>query len=940
MSVDPAVASVYRLAVPLEDSFRFTHEPLEPGAEDRFVGREEQMEALLDRLTYSHGGAFLITGYRGVGKTSFVNQLLGGFERRSAGSRVVTIRLNLARPVAPVELMFLIIRCVYLELTQRRLHLEIVPDVMNDLRLAYNRTLMTIKETRSAGTEFSLTAPEVETGTTAAKTKFGSFFGYKRTRAKGNETSYLTYEERAAEYDLIQLSRRLRDAWVGRRAWWRRLLRRPGVRQGDLRIVFVFDELDKIEDPEVLDALFSMLKNVFTTSGLTFLFVAGKDVQERWGQEIGRGESIYESVFAYEMYLPCLWTQARYLCAGNFQVLANPPPELETLWRALSFHGRGIPRRILRNFHSFVRWQARQPVLAMTAVEYRDAEFFAGLEGVLEEFRERTADAGSGGRNHPDADKRALGLYYLVDWILERGTREFTLADAIAAYEALNMKLVFSGAMAGQIEALLSELLSRSYIEKTGRIEDKQFIRQNEAPARHYRLTSIAGPSTPTPENDSETPSRFGQYLPLEPIARGGIGRVVRAVDSRSNETVAVKYVRDPSPQMRAIFTAEADALNDLMDGSIPRFRGSELEGDVIWIAMDLIDAASLQQLLARRPRLSEPAAVYAALEIARICGWIHECGYVYGDVKPSNVLATREGKIVLVDFSTARRADAPISAYGVVGTPAYMAPELLRGGASTPRTDVYALGVLLYELVCGRRPYLAETQEELLERIAKQTFRRPSALAVSPALEEVILHCLKADPDMRAPDMAAMIRMLSELYPSQKDLAAEVGENKTTAAARSENVDTQRLRVFSPANPSSPPASPGDVAPPQATQSAPVQGLPTELPLSQSPEAAYLRVWDRDAISPAIDYPLRGTRNRIGRGSDTEIRIDDPSLSRVHAIVSLEGGAYRLLDAGSRNGTMLNGAPLPARGSVTLKPGDRILIGHRALEFQLRDSM
>jgi pSer/pThr/pTyr-binding forkhead associated (FHA) protein len=92
-----------------------------------------------------------------------------------------------------------------------------------------------------------------------------------------------------------------------------------------------------------------------------------------------------------------------------------------------------------------------------------------------------------------------------------------------------------------------------------------------------------------------------------------------------------------------------------------------------------------------------------------------------------------------------------------------------------------------------------------------------------------------------------------------------------------------------------------------------------------------------RNAGSTAIEYPLRGTRNRIGRSADSEIRIDDVSFSRVHAIISLEGGEYRLMDAGSLNGTILNGVRLPTRGSVALKSGDRIEIGSRILIFQPR---
>jgi serine/threonine-protein kinase len=944
MTADPEEA--YRLIIPLPEAFRFTHEPLEQGATHHFVGRENQIELLLDRITWSRGGAFLITGYRGVGKTSFVNQLLGAFERGNTASRVVAIHLNLARPVTPVELMFLIIRCLYLQLTECGLSREIVPEVMNDLRLAYDRTLMTIKQTRSAGSEFSLTAPEVDATIAGAKTKFSPLFGYKRTGSQGNETSYLTYEERAAESDVIRLSRRLRDSWLGPRSWWSRKLRRPARPIGDLRIVFVFDELDKIEEPAVLDGLFSALKNVFTTSGLTFLFVAGKDVQERWEQEIGRGESIYESVFAYEMYLPCLWTQARQLCAWDRRTFENPPPDLEAIWRALSFHGRGIPRRILRNFHTLIRWRDRQPVLAVTAYEFRDAEFFAGLERVLEEIRTRTHDLDRSSDSHPDADKRALGLYYLVDWILQRGTREFTLADAIAAYEALNVKLVFSGAMAGQIEALLSALLASGYIENTDRIEEKQFVRKSEATARHYRLTRTARPSA-APEEEAGTPARFADYLPLDPIATGGISRVVRAVDSRSNEIVALKYVRGPSPQVRAVFTAEADAMGEIAHHSIPAFRAAELDGDVIWIAMDFIDAPSLDRILARRQKLSEPAAISAALGIAHVCRDLHKLGYVHGDLKPSNVLVNRTGGISLIDFSTARRADAPIPPYGVIGTPAYMAPELLRGEPSSVATDVYAVGVLLYELVCGRRPYLAETREELLDRITKQAFRRPSALGpVSPAAEEAILYCLKADLSARPPDMAALVRLFSSLHPSNEALAADVGM-VDAAAAKSTDVITQV--EWAPPN-----SAPKTVIPPPGTS----PGMPTVLPRATAmafggpprvprpdspprvphpdfPDAPVLRDMGRNDGSTPVDYPLRGVRNRIGRSPDSEICIPDSSFSRLHAIISLEGGEYRLMDAGSLNSTMINGVRLPSRESVTLKPGDRIEIGGRVLIFQ-----
>src|SRR5262249_42502976 len=130
----------FRLRIPLSGSFRFTHEPLETVAGDRFVGRETQLSRLADRILFSNGGAFLITGYRGVGKTSFVNQLIARIERATLAdnpnriSRVIGIHLNLARPLTPVDLMFLVTRSLYLRLRELGIDRELDPRVVQDLK--------------------------------------------------------------------------------------------------------------------------------------------------------------------------------------------------------------------------------------------------------------------------------------------------------------------------------------------------------------------------------------------------------------------------------------------------------------------------------------------------------------------------------------------------------------------------------------------------------------------------------------------------------------------------------------------------------------------------------------------------------------------------------------------------------------------------------------
>jgi serine/threonine-protein kinase len=975
------LSEVYRVIIPLPLDFRFAHEPLDEASRAQFVGREQELTALVDRMVHSRGGAILITGYRGVGKTSFVNQALSEFERRCSGCRVVQVHLNLARPVAPLDLMFLVVRCIYLEIQQSGLSDELSPQVMAELLLAYNRTIMTLKETRSAGAELSLNGPEVTGAAAGMNLKTGSLFTYKRSRAQGGENTYLAYDERGAEYDLIRIARRLRGAWTGKTPWWQRALRRHVTPKGDLRIIFVFDEMDKIEDPAVLDDLFSMLKNVFTTSGITFIFVAGKDVQERWGAEVRRGESIYESVFSHEVYLPCLWTEARNCCAGSQSTPSTP--EAEVIWRGISFKGRGIPRRILRSFHSLVRFQNDHPMLAVTPYEYRDAEFYAGIEAILESFRERPS-------NPSDVDKRSLGLYYLVDWILDRGTRDFTLANAIAAYEALNTKLVFTGTMASQIEAVIGALQARGYIEKAGRVDEKQFLKREDAAVPRYRVLL-----TNLPENeDGRSPHgqkevRFGPYLALAPIASGGVGRVIRALDTRSSEIVAIKYVRDPSREVRSVFVREAEVLSDISHASIPTFHASNVEADTVWIAMDFVDAASLHRTLLNRGKLPEIALIYAATAIAQICEWLHSHGYVYGDLKPSNVLVTRNGEVILIDFSTARRIDAAPAAFGVFGTPAYMPPELLEGEPNSIKADVYALGVLCYELLCGRTPFLTtDNYEQLIARIRSKSFRAPSdVVSVSPALEDLIFRCMDPDPEKRPEGMPEILNALSSLNGSQETLANEIGDLAAPVAQphledeitrvpfgidtvvpptipeRSQPIPSHRpitvIGADVPRSASSPWKVPHFDGKSQSVASPPVPvrdpsaftptptTLPTEPSAGPTPpppvgvarqtalESAALRVLRKDPKETALVFPVLGSLTRIGRSFESEVCIDDIALSRTHAVITLNEGIYSLRDAGSLNGTSVNGRKLSSRESVRLTDNDRIEIGDVVIVFE-----
>ena len=322
-------------AVPLKPEFRFAHEPLGSDAGVGFVGHDEDVHALAQRLLFSQGGSFLITGYRGVGKTSFVNQVIGEVSRvvRSKGlaavcTDVVEVRLNLARALQPAELMHHIVRRLFDSLDEAGILEQLPPKVRRDLTLAYVRTSMNVSQKLATSTELAVGMPGIELGAAPFKMSSQGLFTRKSRLAHNEEASFLTYDDRAAEHDLIRLAQELtRGFEVHDGRIWRLaraiLGRRKPTRR--LKVVFVFDELDKL-DTEIapdaaqrspIDELLNVLKTLFTTSGITFVFVAGKELQERWLEDVGRGDSVYESVFSYDRYLACIWSDSDHAATGN-----------------------------------------------------------------------------------------------------------------------------------------------------------------------------------------------------------------------------------------------------------------------------------------------------------------------------------------------------------------------------------------------------------------------------------------------------------------------------------------------------------------------------------------------------------------------------------------------------------------------------------------------
>ncbi|GAA2386522.1 serine/threonine-protein kinase [Dactylosporangium salmoneum] len=243
-------------------------------------------------------------------------------------------------------------------------------------------------------------------------------------------------------------------------------------------------------------------------------------------------------------------------------------------------------------------------------------------------------------------------------------------------------------------------------------------------------------------------------------VARGAIGAVWRAYDTQASEWVAVKVLRPEAaevPELKDGFLGEAELLAGLEHPSVIRVKNLVTDKSMLAIAMELVAGPDLRRRLRAEGPLPPAVAAEVVAQIADALAYVHANGIVHGDVKPGNLLVpTDGGPVRLADFGVARRLDRP--AGPTHATPEYVAPEVVAGGSPSPASDVYALGVVLFELICGRSPYRGGSPNDVLRRHADCVPVPPPGMPA--ALWPVIEACMELDPRMR-PTAASIVGRL-----------------------------------------------------------------------------------------------------------------------------------------------------------------------------------
>ncbi|HET91180.1 MAG TPA: FHA domain-containing protein [Chloroflexi bacterium] len=396
----------------------------------------------------------------------------------------------------------------------------------------------------------------------------------------------------------------------------------------------------------------------------------------------------------------------------------------------------------------------------------------------------------------------------------------------------------------------------------------------------------------------------IGSYQIGEEVGQGGMATVYRAYQTQLERWVAIKIMHTAQAsgtEFLTRFRREARAVAALRHPNILNIYDYGEERGIAYIVMEYIEGGTLKARLTGQP-MEWPDAATLIIPVGHALAYAHSEGVVHRDVKPANVLLARSDWPMLADFGLVKIVghQRGITRPGVtIGTPAYFSPEQAAGGEVDHRTDVYSLGIVLYQLLTGRLPFEADSPIEAMLRRLHDSPPPPRQLNphITPQLEAILLRALARDVETRYPTMQDLVNDLSRVPGS-------TGRVTPPSLATSAPAATARLGTLSP------------VAGPRLI----VAGTGAVLTLPQQGEVLIGRADPQSTRQPDVDLGTHGARQA--------------GVSRHHARLLYYPDGWLLEDLNSTNGTFLNSAPISPGQPVRVSTGDILRCSQLTLIF------
>jgi len=293
--------------------------------------------------------------------------------------------------------------------------------------------------------------------------------------------------------------------------------------------------------------------------------------------------------------------------------------------------------------------------------------------------------------------------------------------------------------------------------------------------------------------------THVGRYEIEKTLGRGAMGIVYLARDPLIDRKVALKTLRldvdvDVADEFRERFLREAQAAGRLNHPGIVTIHdvGEDRSSGVLYIAMEYIEGRDLKEILASGHRFRPSEAARIVADVAVALDYAHQMGVVHRDIKPGNLILTHDGSARIADFGIARLESSNLTMDGqFIGTPNFMSPEQIAGGPIDGRSDIFSLGVVLFTLLTGQRPYTGGTMHQVTRRIIEDPTPIPSTIkeGVPAAFNPIVVKCLDKDPDRRFQTGGELANVLATLA---RSLVRREPDDDLRTSIHSPDLDTR----------------------------------------------------------------------------------------------------------------------------------------------------
>ncbi len=291
------------------------------------------------------------------------------------------------------------------------------------------------------------------------------------------------------------------------------------------------------------------------------------------------------------------------------------------------------------------------------------------------------------------------------------------------------------------------------------------------------------------------------RYEVLEKTGTGGMSVVYRAKDHKLNRTVAIKVLKQEfsdNANFVSKFRVEAQAAAGLMHPNIVNVYDVGEEKGMYYIVMEYVDGITLKKYIEKKSRLTVKEAISIAIQVSMGLQAAHNNHVIHRDIKPQNIMISRDGKVKVTDFGIAKAATSNTITSNVMGSVHYTSPEQARGGYSDERSDIYSLGITLFEMLTGRVPFNGETTVAIAIKHIQSPMPSPREFVpdIPKSVEQIVLKCCEKSPDRRYQNMTELIADLTQslIHPNE-DFVKVINPDEDGATRMADPLEQSEIR-------------------------------------------------------------------------------------------------------------------------------------------------